>query len=304
MKSLKCIMVALCAASAFNVSASVPTSSKAVQEAYLSGPSVRLNEIEQEAVGLAKKFRTNKDQSKPILAPDGSVQYYHGYAQPAMICAPLEVCVVKLEPGEKITTLQAGDNVRWQITPAVVGTPSGEPQSEIILKPTEVGLISSLYIGTDRRSYHIKLKSHRTKFIPKMSFLYPQDFNKSWKKYQQIQAVAEKRQTLPESSAASGARIEDLDFAYSIDGKARWKPERVYNDGVRTIIQMPKDLHASEAPVLLVVDESGNEKLVNSRLKGTAFIVDQVFDEAALIAGVGRDQVRVEIKKVDNQEGE
>lgn len=269
-----------------------------VTEAYLRGNEPRLNAQEKAAVDLAKKWRSSDDSSKPIVGQDGSVRYYYGLSQPVMVCAPLEVCVIKLKPGEVITALQAGDNIRWQITPAVVGTSSGQNQSEVVVKPTEVGLISSLYIGTDERSYHIKLKSSRTKFIPMMSFLYPQEFNQSWEKYQQIASIKRKRESLPEESPARGSHIEELDFDYKIGGSADWKPLRVYNDGVRTIIQMPDTLSQAEAPVLLVLDEHDEEKLVNSRLKGNAFVVDQVFNKAVLIAGVGSKQTRVTIEKL------
>jgi type IV secretion system protein VirB9 len=131
-----------------------------------------------------------------------------------------------------------------------------------------------------------------------MSFLYPQEFNHSWDKYQRMASIQKQRESLPEESASGAKHIEELDFSYKIKGKARWKPLRVYNDGVRTVIQMPDSLSQAEAPVLLVLDEHDEEKLVNSRLKGTAYIVDQVFDKAVLIVGVGRKQTRVTIEKV------
>lgn len=269
-----------------------------VTEAYLRGNEPRLNAQEKAAVDLAREWRSSDYSSKPIKGTDGSVRYYYGFSQPVMICAPLEVCVIKLQSGEVITALEAGDKVRWIITPIVIGTSSGENQSEVIIKPTQVGLLSSLYIGTNRRSYHIKLKSSRTEFISKMSFIYPKEFNQSWDKYQQIASIKRQRESLPESAAGVGRHIEELDFDYKIKGKAKWKPVRVYNDGVRTIIQMPDTLHQTSAPVLLVLDEHNDEKLVNSRLKGNAFIVDKVFSKAVLIAGVGGNQTRVVIEKL------
>ncbi len=274
-----------------------------VTEAYVSGNEPRLNAQERAAVKLAKQWRSNDDSSKPISAPDGSVRYYHGLSQPVMICAPMEVCIIKLQPGEIITALQAGDNVRWKITPAVVGTTNGLSQSEIVIKPTQVGLVSSVYIGTDKRSYHIKLKSSRTKFIPLMSFMYPDEFNESWDKYQKMAEVQRERQTLPSNTPLETRRIEDLDFNYEIDGKADWKPARVYNDGERTVIQMPPTMHQHEAPALLVLDEHGDENLVNSRFDGKAFIVDKVFNRAVLIAGVGSKQTRVEIERKEEIKG-
>lgn len=271
-----------------------------IVDAYLGGNEPILNEQEKAAVELAKQWRSSDKSPKPIVGDDGSVKYYFGQSQPVMVCAPLEVCVIQLEPGEVITALQSGDVVRWQITPTVVGTNDGEKQSQVVVKPTDVGLLSSLYIGTDRRSYHIKLKSSRTEFIPKMSFAYPANFNQTWEKYQKAVAEKNERHTLPASAPGdtNTKRIDQLDFKYEIYGKARWRPERVYNDGVRTIIQMPENLSQSEAPVLLVVDAHGDEKMVNSRLKGRSFIVDQVFDKAVLISGVGKKQTRITVERI------
>ena len=269
-----------------------------ITEAYLRGDEPTLNAQEKAAINLAKAWRSSDDSTKPIQGPDGSVRYYYGLSQPVMICAPMEVCVIQLQPGEIITALEAGDNVRWKITPAVIGTVSGENQSEVIIKPTQIGLLSSVYIGTDRRSYHIKLKSSRTKFIPKMSFVYPQEFNQSLDKYQKIASIKRQRESLPDNTPVAERHIEALNFDYQIKGKAKWKPERVYNDGMRTIIQMPETLQQMDAPILVVLDEHNNKKLVNSRLKGNAFIIDQVFNKAVLIAGVGRHQTRVVIEKL------
>ena len=87
----------------------------------------------------------------------------------------------------------------------------------------------------------------------------------------------------------------ELDFDYRISGDGL-KPRRVYNDGVRTIIQMPRDMSRKEAPTLLVLN-GGEEVMVNYRLQGDRYIVDALFDKAMLIAGVGSRQRRVTITR-------
>ena len=71
---------------------------------------------------------------------------------------------------------------------------------------------------------------------------------------------------------------------------------RVYNDGTKTIIQMPPKMRQTEAPSLLVMNNDG-EALVNYRLQGDRFIVDQLFEKAMLIAGVGSKQTKITITK-------
>ena len=120
--------------------------------------------------------------------------------------------------------------------------------------------------------------------------------------------VAQLNQTDPQnfrSEAPSGfagfSNIEDLDFSYRIRGEARWKPVRVFNDGVKTYIEMPDALQQTEAPVLLVVGPGRKEALVNYRIRGNRYIVDQVFDKAHLIAGVGRTQTKVTLERDGRQ---
>ena len=78
---------------------------------------------------------------------------------------------------------------------------------------------------------------------------------------------------------------------------------RVYNDGVKTIIEMPKAMNQTEAPTLLVVRKEGGlfsddeTVMVNYRVQSNRFIVDTIFDKAILIAGVGGSQDRVTIER-------
>ena len=81
---------------------------------------------------------------------------------------------------------------------------------------------------------------------------------------------------------------------------------RVYNDGVKTIIQMPRTMEQTEAPTLLIVrgkdsifpwGGKAEEILVNYRVQSDRYIVDTLFDKAILIAGVGSQQERVTITR-------
>lgn len=78
---------------------------------------------------------------------------------------------------------------------------------------------------------------------------------------------------------------------------------RVFNDGRKTIIEMPGTMEQTEAPTLLVVRREGGifrdeeTVMVNYRVQGNRYIVDTVFDRAILIAGVGGSQDRVTISR-------
>jgi type IV secretion system protein VirB9 len=78
---------------------------------------------------------------------------------------------------------------------------------------------------------------------------------------------------------------------------------RVYNDGQKTIIQMPKVMAQTEAPTLLLLNREGglfkkdDTVMINYRLQGDRYIVDAVFDKAILVAGVGSNQNRITITR-------
>ncbi|MCL6485803.1 MAG: TrbG/VirB9 family P-type conjugative transfer protein, partial [Janthinobacterium lividum] len=115
--------------------------------------------------------------------------------------------------------------------------------------------------------------------------------------------VRDTREKQERTIAQTGEYLGDLSFAYAVTGSAPWKPVRVYNNGSKTIIQMPLAMAQTEAPTLLVVRKDGGlfredeTAMVNYRLQGDRYIVDTVFDKAILIAGAGRTQDRVTITR-------
>ena len=82
-----------------------------------------------------------------------------------------------------------------------------------------------------------------------------------------------------------------------IDGHADWKPERVYDDGLKTYIKLPSATRSGEMPALLV-RKGDTDVLVNYRVQDATMMVDGLFNTIALIAGVGGDQESVEIRRV------
>jgi type IV secretion system protein VirB9 len=158
---------------------------------------------------------------------------------------------------------------------------------------------TNLIINTDRRTYHLDLVASATNHIPSVSFSYPADTLTDWNRFIE-QRKAERRTNLELSSGYS-VSPEDLHLDYEIRGKdsLRWKPIRVWDDGVKTYIQFRKGSvrQSVEAPVL-VLFERKREVLVNYRVAEDMYIVDKVFDTGALIVGTGAAQDRVVIKRL------
>ena len=104
---------------------------------------------------------------------------------PVVVCAPLRVCALELEPGEHIQSPpQIGDGRRWEVTPVSSG--SGLTQTALlIIKPIEAGLDTDLVVPTDRRTYVVRLVSDATSLHFRRSrFRYPGDDPAKWSAFQ------------------------------------------------------------------------------------------------------------------------
>jgi P-type conjugative transfer protein TrbG len=268
-------------------------------ELYFSDKNPTLTQQEKAAIAIAEKWKNPRAKGvAPVTGPNGSIKFLYGAQQPSIVCAVLQVCDVALQAGEQVNSINLGDTARWTVEPAVTGSGAGEVQ-HLIIKPLDVGLETSMVVTTNRRSYHLKLRSHRSQYMPQVAFTYPEEAMAKWEAIKAREGRDRDDRTLPETREYMG----NLSFDYEVSGSVAWKPVRVYNDGRKTVIQMPSTMAQTEAPALLVVRKDGGvftddeTVMVNYRVQGDRYIVDSVFDKAILIAGVGSSQDRVTIQR-------
>ena len=181
---------------------------------------------------------------------------------------------IALKEGESLTTTPtAGDTVRWNLS--VMKSGDGvKAQTHVIIKPLDTNIETNLIITTDQSIYHIKLKSGDY-HMPSVAWNYPMDgkikFEEALKKKQTEEATISP---------------ENLCFNYDIEGKDyNWKPIRVFDDGSKTYIQMPRNFKVTEAPVLFLLDDEENPLIVNYRVKGDLYILDRLVEKAELRVG-------------------
>ncbi|HSD83147.1 MAG TPA: P-type conjugative transfer protein TrbG [Anaerolineae bacterium] len=266
---------------------------------YFSKNNPTLTAQEKAAIAIAKRWEAASATGlKPVAGENGTIKFLYGAQQPSIVCAVLQVCDVALQVGEQVNSINLGDTARWTVEPAITGSGASEVQ-HLIIKPMDVGLETSLVVTTDRRTYHFRLRSHRTEYMPQVSFTYPDDALAKWESIKAREMKERTENTIPQT----GEYLGDLSFDYDLSGSASWKPVRVFNDGRKTIIQMPGTMEQTEAPTLLVVRKEGGlfsddeTVMVNYRVQNDRYIVDSVFDKAILIAGVGSSQDRVTISR-------
>jgi type IV secretion system protein TrbG len=277
-----CLTLVVCAV-AFGQGPSVAVSLPPA--GYKPKTDVALSPTATEAVRVSEGFRAESNPPSP--GADGRVIFTFGAGLATLVCAPLRICILELQPGERLAgEPQIGDSLRWQITPAAYGTGvDGTPV--IVVKPTAPGLDTNLLVTTDRRAYYLRLISKPEDYVSRVAFEYPaEDNNRRWQEHMLVERSrqSEKTQLLPALVTA-----ERLNFSYDVrGGNEHIRPLRVFDDGEKTYLQMPGEMKNREAPVLLIVGNDGKGEVTNYRVQRQTYIVDRLFDRANLVLGAGK----------------
>jgi type IV secretion system protein TrbG len=266
-------------------------------------PHERLPETAKAALAVSEPWK--RDVRVPATGKDGRVLYTFGAGLATVVCAPLRICVLELQPGEQVLgEPHIGDSVRWNIAPAVSGVGSNATNL-VIIKPKEAGLDTNLVVPTNRRAYYVRLLSRQEEYLPWVAFSYPDDEMAKWKPATVVappvttepdpRPVLVPAPTPPEPPVNPA---ENLNFAYEVTGGNEFlRPVRVFDDGRKTYIQMPNAAAVREAPILVVSGLDTDAEMVNYRVKENTYIVDRLFERGALVLGSGKKQQRVEISR-------
>lgn len=235
--------------------------------------------------------------SEPVFGwRDGAV--YQVTARPGRITD------IALQPGEMLSAaggVAAGDTARWIIGESESGA-GPTRRVHVLVKPVDPGLETNLVIATDRRSYHLELRSTGAAYMATVSW-----------RYSETELIALNGAVAPVVPAfAPIARptpspepdLTKLNFGYRIEGRAPFRPIRVFDDGRRTVIDFPLSIAAGEMPPLFVLNDKRNAaELVNYRVQGRRIVVDRLFQAAELRLGAERKQAVVRLLREDAADG-
>jgi type IV secretion system protein VirB9 len=213
---------------------------------------------------------------------------------------PLRVTDIYLEPGEKLIEQPfCGDTTRWTIGGGV-SKAAGVDTQHLYLKPSEAGLETTLIVNTDRRIYHLIIKSFKDTFMMAVMWHYPGlgvplDFLfKDNEKTSRLEREGGQRTDQAEGAASAVAvdpalLSSDYTVSYPKDHPPQWLPELVLDDGGKTYIVLPDTVIHHELPA--VFGENG--ELVNFRVKDNVIVIDRLLRKMQLKL---RD-VTVEVRK-------
>ena len=214
-----------------------------------------------------------------------AVEYYD-YAPGVVytaVTSPGFVTTIALQPGEQLESCAAGDTTRWIVQSVQAGSGT-DRQTLILVKPRLPDLATNMVITTDRRIYQIDLRSVSVGVYQTMiAWHYP------FGSLTIIEHKLHRRQAGEDAVLGRHLNLSQLNFNYLIlKQKGRtpsWTPLRAFDDGEKTYIEFPPDLGVTAAPPLFVLGRNGRAQIVNYRIRGNYYIVDQLFNEAELRLG-------------------
>jgi type IV secretion system protein VirB9 len=177
---------------------------------------------------------------------------------------------IAFDPAERIENVAIGDALGWQVTP-------NRRANLLFLKPQGRRKPTNMTVVTNLRRYDFRLAVKTDQKAPQfysVRFLYPPPA---------VPIVTEVK-----AEPAPPPEPRDVNHAYSYEGSSKVLPDRVFDDGHSTYFRFRAE---GDLPVVLAMEPSGGEALVNSRVSGGYLVIDAV--ERGFVLRRGADVTRL-----------
>jgi type IV secretion system protein VirB9 len=202
---------------------------------------------------------------------------------------PYRTTDIQLEPGEQVLEMPfLSEEKVWELG-AGVSRKDGQDVQHFFVKPTYANLTTSMIIITDRRVYHILLKSFKDTFMVMVQWEYPPSMPFTVK----TEAMNRRVQELSSDSLTVNPEFLSFDYkmSYSLFKKPVWIPLRVYDDGRKTYIELDEKMLHTESPVIF---NHRNER-INYRVKKNLVIIDELIEKITVRRG--KEKITITKKK-------
>ena len=252
----------------------------------------------------------------------------YGHVQPTLLCAPLRVCTVELQTGERVVDSVLGDPERWVVdfaagpdsVPLVVAKP--------VALPNACDLTTNLVVTTTRRIYHLTLDSPPCTgqnestnpdlpYMVQVKFYFPDD---ALVRHHGAAVTDQAATAMPGASGGFPGPavslepgvmpVDDLGalhFDYQVvpDERFPWVPKVVFDNGRQTCIRLPAEAYHSDLAVLYELNVRGDYEYVQYGVRDGCILTDRVMHRMILIiaAGSGRDPLRLLIVRREPRVG-
>jgi type IV secretion system protein VirB9 len=179
---------------------------------------------------------------------------------------------VEFASDEEVSTISIGDSTMWQVIPV---------KNLLVLKPLTENATTNLLVVTNKRVYSFELsaspaissKSKRLNY--RVQFVYPDE------ELDMLATVGMgPRATTRLSSEASTPA--DWNFKYTYSGTTNLRPTQIFDNGKFTYFQFAD---INRTPAIFVVDDHGNESLVNFHKEGDYLVIHRLSRQFTLRDG-------------------
>lgn len=245
---------------------------------------------------------------------------YDKYSVETIQCSLLMVCTITLEKGEWMTgTNKIGADPLWNITLAETGT--GKDKIEILtLKPkpikdsttSPVGVMTNFVVPTNKRVYRFNLEIKNDGSYEDISFYYPNESiemlnNTAREQYKNAINEMETSYGLNDDPTKlvmtdkNGAFLVNTDYTIKADkDKPAWTPKTVWDNGQKTIIQMPKNIDQLSLPNIVVIKDTQDQEVITPRYRNGAFILDGIYKKVILFKVANDNETKVQVTITNN----
>lgn len=187
---------------------------------------------------------------------------------------------IEFAPDESILTISMGDSTAWMLNPSGF---------RLFLKPIEQDATTNMTIITNKRTYLLELHARETDDIDDkemvfiMRFLYPNE---------NIGGGGGRRGSSDDTGSFSRyldsvpdplSDLGKFNLNYTVAGTDIIAPIRIFDDGQFTYFQFRNK--NADLPAFYMVDDQGNESLINFRTRGDYIVVERVAKKFTLRNG-------------------
>ncbi|MCG7871005.1 MAG: TrbG/VirB9 family P-type conjugative transfer protein [Candidatus Thiodiazotropha lotti] len=189
-----------------------------------------------------------------------------------ILTRPNAITDIQLTEGETLTALALGDTVQWVYDQA---------PNHIFIKPSRANIFTSATIVTNKRSYQLQLRAMPAdgNWYQRVTWRYPQLV------VARQLATAKKnkeKERIAGLEAGPISSAKQLDFDYRIQGKAKFRPISVFDDGRFIWLKMPANAQITPA---VFIKRGRKLVLVNYTVRGDYIVVQRLADTLVLKAG-------------------
>lgn len=237
----------------------------------------------------AARESTKKAQQVPEKWNGGTMYYdYDSDFTYEIYCQPYRVTDLVLEPGEQVIEMPfLSEEKVWEIGAGVSRNGQIDTQ-HFFLKPAYSGLITSFIIITDKRVYHLILKSFKDCYMTQVKWEYPNTMPFNIK----TDAMKERMNKVSNETVGIDPAYLSFDYKmiYSVFKKPYWLPLRIYDDGKHTYIVMNETVLHMTTPVLF----NHKNELINYSVNKNLIVINELIEKVTM--RVGKEKVTIRKK--------